>query len=182
MATLTAMPARFTAGETVKYTKAFSDYPANAGNVLKLVMAGVEYTAPANVDGTSFDITLTHTQSALVPAGGYRWLERVTTAGGEVHVLASGYVTVDPDPATLTAEQSLSYAQRTLKVIEAIQTGRLTRDMQAWIVDGVQAQFYDAADPDLEKLRVKMAREVEHEKRGTNPGLGKAHKFAFRGR
>jgi hypothetical protein len=179
MATLTAMPTRFTAGTTIRYTRTFSAYPASDFD-LTLVVAGEEYLATANVDGVSFDVVITNSQSAVIPPGTYRWLERVSD-GGDVIEPASGLVTVDQDLATLTAQESLSYAERTLQVIELALAGRLPRALAGYAVDGITVQ-YDTDINALEKLRVKYAREVERLKRGANPGLGKAHKFAFRGR
>src|SRR5512139_1557081 len=93
---LSALPESFAAGTTVKYRRRLSDYPASAGWTLKLHLAGASVLAKtATADGDDFLVTIEATDTeGDFAAGLYKWVERVSNAGGEVYEVGRGTVTV----------------------------------------------------------------------------------------
>jgi hypothetical protein len=134
--TLTEMPASFTAGTTVQYTRSHSEFAANAGWSMKIHVAGggVIHEA-ATPSGAAFVVTLSATETANLPPGTYQWEERVTKAGEEF-VAASGIVEVYKNIAQATEGSFLSKDEQDLVVVEAAITGRLTSDMESYSING----------------------------------------------
>jgi len=136
---LSDLPKSFAAGETLKYKRAHSDFPAVAGWVLKLYLRGAsvrDYTAA--VVGTEHVFTLPTGNapgtSDLLP-GAYSWEERAELAG-ENYAAARGTITVRPNLATATAGQLQSAEEKELAIVEAAISGRLTDDMQSYQISG----------------------------------------------
>lgn len=118
---LSALPDSFSAGTTVRYRKSFSDYPASSGWTLKLHLAGPGHVSKTAVpDGNDFVVTLDAADTpAGFAAGLYKWVERVSNAGGEVYQVDAGVVDVTSnlEEAPDGAEQEwLEPAIATLKV------------------------------------------------------------------
>jgi hypothetical protein len=75
---LSALPARFNAGNTVKYTRRHSDYPASAGWGLALHISGLAtFSAAGTPVGDAFDVAITAAKTANVTVTGCT----VTAAG-----------------------------------------------------------------------------------------------------
>lgn len=128
---LSALPASFPAGTTLVYRKSFSDYPADEGWTFTLLLAGAKALQKAAVaDGADFVLTLeaSETDTELDP-GVYKWAERVAK-GIEVHQVASGVVTVEPNLATATAGQHQEWLERAIVALKAHIEGRLPVGMQ----------------------------------------------------
>lgn len=88
---LTALPARFRAGNTVKYTRTHSDYPASAGWGLALHISGLAaaFTTTGSASGDAFLLTIAATKTATVNVANCT----VTAAG--VVTRAAGNFTTD---------------------------------------------------------------------------------------
>lgn len=132
----------FTAGETVKFRRAFGDFQPpdwtykiyfnGASNIFN--KAGT--TDPSN----AFLITLTPTD--LTVAGGiYRYVERVNNAStGEIYTVGEGVAQIELDLATASAGATLTFWEKTLSVVEAALSGRLTKDLQSYQIAGRAVQ------------------------------------------
>jgi hypothetical protein len=132
------VPAVFTAGETVKFRRTFDDFapPDWAYKIYFNGASNILNKAATTDTDNAFLITLTPTDLA-VAAGIYRFLERVTNSGtGEVYTVGEGVVQIELDLATASAGAHLTYWEKTLSVVEAALTGRLTSDIQSYQIAG----------------------------------------------
>ncbi len=145
---LSALPDSFSAGTTVSYRKSFSDYPASAGWTLTLHLAGVNIlTKAAAADGDDFVLTLAAAETDTeFSAGLYKWVERVSNAGGEVYEVASGVVTVLSNLATATAGSEQEWLERAIVALKAHIEGRLPDGMQSFQVAGRAVSLIDPTD------------------------------------
>lgn len=158
MANLTALPDRFNAGETVKYSKNYADYPANAGWTAILYLAGASVlNVSGAANGAAFDFTLTAAQTGALLQGVYRWEERVTKAG-ETFIADEGTTIVDPNIANATAGSLQDYKEKLLGEVEAAISSMLAGKVAEFQILGHAARYLDFDD--LVKLRGQLKREI----------------------
>src|SRR5258708_5758468 len=133
----TAIPDAFEAGTTVRYSRVFTNFPANAGWTLKLFLAGpVALTVSAAASGLGFILTLTAGQTAtLTVAGMYRWSEHATD-GTDIFPAAKGSVFVTPNLATAVAGDLQTMEEKLLAAIDAVIVGKITDDVLQYSVLG----------------------------------------------
>lgn len=145
METLTAMPARFTAGETLSYTRTVSGLPDSThGWVLFVYLAGAAQPLAAGpftiaADGSctvTVDANITHN----LAAGNYRWQEtakeNVASYAGKIVTWDRGSVIVDLDLAQATGGSAQSFEARVLAALQAKILGRITTDAETIQIDG----------------------------------------------
>jgi hypothetical protein len=138
------LPKSFAAGETLKYARAHSDFPAADGWALKLYLRGAsarDYTAA--VSGTDHLFTLPTGADPDVPggtsniaAGSYVWEEWAEKVGEGSFVAARGTILIRPNLATASAGALQSAEEKELAIVEAAISGRLTDDMQSYQIAG----------------------------------------------
>jgi hypothetical protein len=135
---LSTLPESFAAGTTVRYRKSLSDYPASAGWTLRLHLAGASVLAKAAVaDGDEFVVTIAAADTGpAFGAGLYKWVERVSNAGGEVYEVASGIVTVLSNLAEATEGSEQEWLERAVAALKAHIEGRLPAGMESYQVAG----------------------------------------------
>lgn len=172
MELLTKLPTSFTAGTTVKYTRTFSDFPADQGWTLMLYLRGAvvrDYTAVAS--GASFEVTIPASGgvapaegSSTITPGQYTWEERVTKAG-EVYTPPGGFgtVTVLANTATAAAGALQSQAEKDLVVVEAKINGRLTADLEDYEIAGRAVKKIPIKE--LYRIRDKLRAEIRSSRR-----------------
>jgi hypothetical protein len=116
---LTQIPDAFSSGSTVVYTRSFSDYPQTAGWTLTLLLAGVGYISiPAAANGAGFTVTIFATQTATLPPGMYRWLERVAKSP-EIYDVGAGVTSITPNLAVVGPGDMQTFEEKALVVVEA---------------------------------------------------------------
>jgi hypothetical protein len=134
---LTALPESFAAGTTVRYRKRLTDYPASSGWTLRLHIAGASVLAKsADADGDEFVVTIAAADSDAFAAGLYKWVERVSNAGGEVYEVASGIVSVLPNLAEATEGSEQEWLERAVAALKAHIEGRLPAGMESYQIAG----------------------------------------------
>lgn len=135
------VPDTIRAGETVKFRRWFNDYPPADGWIYTIYFNGATAVFNSQAvtdpdDASAYLVTLTPAATEILP-GIYRYIERVALAStGEVYTPDEGVVLVEPDLATAPAGATLSFAEKTLSVIEGALSGRLTSDMQSYQIGG----------------------------------------------
>lgn len=161
-------PTEAIAGATWQWRVSDADFPTADSWVLSYAIRGPDapawdagWVATANGEHT---VTIPATTTALLTAGRYE-LTRVWTLSGVIHHRAVAPLTVKPNPVTAAAGERVTHAARTLAVIEAALEGRLTDDIQFYMIAGRQVQKIPVAD--LIKLRQVYRLEVYRER---NPG------------
>ena len=170
------VPLVFTAGVTVKFRRAFNDYPPSDGWTYKIYFNGATdvFNAAAVVDpqdSSAWLVTINPTDSEVDP-GLYRYVERATSSGGsEVYDVGEGVVQIEPDLATAPAGATLTFAERTLAAIEAEIATRVVADVEDYSVQasalGGGRSVKKIPMLELQKLRGHYASMVWRQK---NPG------------
>lgn len=159
---LSALPESFSAGTTVRYRRRLSDYPASAGWSLKLHLAGASVLAKSAVtDGDDFIVTIEAGDTAGgFSAGLYKWVERVSSTGGEVYEVASGVVAILPDLAEASEGSEQEWLERAIASLKAHIEGRLPAGLESYQIAGrvvAKMPVKDAVDL-LTTLESRLAR------------------------
>lgn len=163
--TLTEMPDSFAAGTTVTYRRTVAAYPAGGVWNLTVYLSGVSTLAKvAGQDGEEYVVTLTAAETATLGAGKYQWVERVVKSP-EVFEVASGTVVVEPNIATAAAGSMQTWEEKTLVVVEAALTGKLTADMESYSIHGRTVNKIPTRE--LMQIRAELKRAVNAQR---NPG------------
>ena len=163
------VPRVIVAGTTVKFTRQLADFPPGAGWTYTIYFNGATSTfnkaATAQADG-SFLVTIDPSDTANLPPGAYRYAERVTN-GPDVYDLVGDelVVQIEPNLATAPAGAFLTHSEKTLQVIEAALSGRLTADLESYQIAGRAVTKIPIKE--LRELRGWYAAEVA---RAQNPG------------
>lgn len=132
----TTEPTRFAAGETVKFKRSFSDFPATTWTLTYYIRGDDSLDVVAAASGNEFLVTFSATDTALLRAGTYTWEARVSYSG-EVAVVDRGTFTVDANIETASAGEDLrSLARRVLSRIENVLLNRATRDDISYTLPG----------------------------------------------
>lgn len=135
---LSHLPDQFAAGTTVNYRRQLPDFPASAGWTLRLHLAGANVLAvTAAVDGDDFLVTIEATDTdGGFAAGLYKWVERVSSAGGEVYEVGRGAVTVLPNLAEASEGSEQEWIERAIAMLRAHIEGRLPAGMESYQIAG----------------------------------------------
>lgn len=170
----TQEPAEITPGDTVKWLRSLSDYPASSGWALtyELVNAANRITISAAASGADHLVTIAAATSANYVAGSYAWRARVTKTD-EVYTVGSGRITVLPVFSTII--ETRSQARRTLEAIEATLEGRATSATESYEIAGRQLRYFTPEQllPWRDRYRADVAREDAALRAGAglpNPG------------
>ena len=164
----TVVPSRFAAGDTVKFTRSFSDYSAADGWTYVIYFNGAQAMSKAGTtaaDGIGFAITLatTDTDDFTTP-GAVRYQERVTKAG-ETYTVGEGTVDVARNYNGAAAGAAQTHEEKTLAVIEAAMSGRLTSDIESYQIAGRAVSKIPIEQ--LSRLRAQYAAAVRFQRTGS---------------
>ena len=153
------LPKVFSAGETVQFRRFVDDYLPADGWAYALHLNG----ALANLhkdgiaDGDGYLVTINPADS--LPAGDYRYLERVTNpATGEAHNVGVGVVKIELDLALAAPGACISHAERMLALIEAAIEKKVPDDLKSYSIGGRAVVTMDVDE--LKKLRAQYRAEV----------------------
>lgn len=147
------VPASFVAGDTVKFTRRYADYPASAGWVLTFAFAGVDTfagTCTQNGTGDDFLVALAAATTAAKPAGVYQYLASATLAG-EVYTVDSGSLVVLPNVRTAAAGALQSHAEKMVALLEAAlvalaSSGTTAATVQSYTIGDRSVTYRDVPD------------------------------------
>lgn len=159
--TPTTEPTSLIAGDTAKWLKTLSDYPASAGWVLTytLINASAKITFGATSIGDNHLINVAAATTESWEAGSYAW--RATVAlSGEVFTVSSGTLTVEPAFGTDTLDNR-SHARKALANIEAYLENSNNLTAARYQIAGRELQRIPIADQLAlrDRYRVEVARE-----------------------
>jgi hypothetical protein len=179
----TSEPSTLRAGDTWKWTKSLSDYPASAWTLnyrLKNAAGGIEITAAA---GDDYAITVAAATTAAYVAGVYGWSAWVEGGTSEKYSVGTGTLEVLPDLRSGLATAALdtrSHARKTLAALESwIENGN--PGVAEYEIAGRRMKYIALAD--LLKMRQHYKAEVAAETRAEQiaRGLGvSAGRIQFR--
>lgn len=175
---LTALPASFPAGTTVELLITDSDFPANQGWAMQLILAGAsKLTVDGQASGAAFAFTLSSTATAPLKAGRYHAVRRATKAG-KSYDSAPVFVDVTPNIAAAGAGDMQSYQEKMLAAIEAElfarANGTAAESAEEYEIDGIMLKR--CSRESLRKERSKLVAELNRARTGS---LGKPVKVTF---
>ena len=117
-------PLTLRAGDTWKWTRTLTDYPAGAWTLkyrFKNAAGGFELSATTS--GSDHAISVSAANSALHSAGTYDWIAWVEGGSSEKYTVDSGVIQITPnyraDSGGLAALDDRSHARKMLAAIEA---------------------------------------------------------------
>jgi hypothetical protein len=108
----TIEPTTAVAGDTISWTRAFPDYPANQSWILTYAFRLQDGSAPIQtVTATTFNVTdfaatILAAESAIMPYGAWAWAAYVTKAA-ERHSVGSGTLQLQPNLAKVAFDVDL---------------------------------------------------------------------------
>lgn len=149
----TSEPAQFVAGETVKWTKTFDDFPASDGWALSyaLVKSGSQITIDAVADGDAFAVTIPATTSAGYEAGRYSYQASVSK-DGEVVVVGSGRIEIKPGFAALSeGYDDRSFAKKMVDGLREIMPKLAAKGVASYSIEGRSMTYRN-----MEELRADL--------------------------
>jgi hypothetical protein len=160
------------AGDTVRFSKTISDYPATDGWALTYSFRGPSLLADvaATPSGSGYLVTIAASLTQVLSAGTYQWAARVTKAG-ETYTVARGVLAVVQVEGLI----SVTHNEKMLAAINAALEGRVVADMQSYTIGGRMVTKI----PFKELLAIKGTYEAKVW-RDRNPGsLGVPVAFGF---
>lgn len=168
--TPTTEPTTLIAGDTAKWFKSFTDYPATAGWVLAytLINATGKITFSAAASGADFLVNVAAATTTAWAPGSYSWRSSVSLAG-EVYTVETGTIVVQPAFGAATLDNR-SFARTALTNVEAYLVNP----------NNISSAQYKIADRelsripmgDLLRLRDKLRLEVTQEDAAANIARG----------
>lgn len=174
--TATTEPSHVTAGDTITWTKALSDYPASAGWVLAytLINSAAKITITATASGDDHLASVAAATSATWAAATYTWHAAVTKAA-ERYTVGTGQIVVAPNLAAASTFDTRTSARIALDAVNtALQTYGAKAYMQAFEIAGRRQQFHTPGE--FLAFRSKLQAEVAREDNATRLAAGLASK------
>lgn len=173
-------PQSFIAGDTVKWTKSLSDYPADESWVLayefRSVRDNTAKTVTCEADGSDHLATITAANSAAYFPGEYQVTGRASKAG-EVYTVFRGRVTVEQNPSVGTSGvEHRSTARRLLAAVESALQGVATREEKSYEITpsgGTSRRIEFCSLADLLSARDKLKAEVRREEQAERISQGR---------
>jgi hypothetical protein len=180
------VPDHFPAGTTVKFTRSLDDFPPSEGWGYTIYLNGLtqKFNKAATVVNGIFQIKFIPADTASLNPGPFRYAERLVN-DGSVDASLSGdtyditgdelVIVIEPNVASATAGVFNTWEERSLAVVEAAISGRLTSDIQAYQIAGRSVSKIPIAE--LRTIRGELRAAIW---RQNNPGqLGVPHRVAF---
>jgi len=171
----TTEPAEITAGDTIRWTKSLSDYPADTYALhykLQPLSGGDSISIDATASGTDHTIEVSAALSAAYTAGNYIWTSYVLdiATGLERTTIDSSQITIKPDPLTSTADLR-STVRKIYDAIEATILGEASSAQLKIIVDGDTLEKKSTADLLGLESRYRLLVKQEEQADAINKGL-----------
>jgi len=178
-------PKQIHAGETVKWTKSLSDYPANDGWQLNYKIQGgasavdLAFATDVLASGADFAATASSAKTASLNAGATklkRWLYGYVTKSGEIAKVYFADLLVLPRLDQSSANyDGRTHAQKVLDAIESTLEGIASREEKIIRVNsgGIDKELQFCSVDELHKLRVAYKHERADELVAENIAAGK---------
>lgn len=131
-------PQEITAGDTIKWTKSLSDYPASDSWVLSyaLVQDGTQIQITSSASGDDHAVVVAASTSANYTAGTYSWQSYVTK-GLERYSVDAGIIEILPNfDDQSSGYDDRSHAKKTLDALESVIEGKASKDQMAYTIGG----------------------------------------------
>jgi hypothetical protein len=170
---ITELPRRITIGDTITWDESHSDFPASAGWIVSYSFTGpnAKFATSHAAVGDTHRLTIA---TAELEVGEYPYAKKVTDTTS-TFTLERGFIDVEPDLSADTAGvDRRSYAEITLENIEAMLTGKATKDQTSYSLNGRALSRYSIDE--LTDWRAQLRVEVRDEKqKARRRAGGKSH-------
>jgi hypothetical protein len=162
-------PAHITAGETITWSRALSEYPAPEWTLKYALQASGKdlITIVSAASGEAHLVTVAPAKSLGYAPGSYIATAYVEHAGGARFVVERRQITISPTPLS---ETDSTHASRALALIEAALEGRIPHGLENSDIDGQSLSRIPIAD--LHRLRDKYRVEVQAEQFAARAAAG----------
>lgn len=163
MSVPTKEPLEIFAGDTVVWTKSFSDYPATVWTLTYRLLSRQGLEAQdfgGTTNGSDFTVALQAAFTADFAAGTYSLFGFVTD-GTDRYQVYSGTLVVKPDPAIVSHVDGRTYLQRVLEKLEEVILEGVIRAPIRYSYGGVASEIMTLKDALDARDRVKAQIEQE---------------------
>lgn len=171
-------PAKIRAGDTIKWSAAFSEYSAADGWSLSYVIVGSKggITGIAGVaNGAAWDITITATESKKLTKGNYYRLVGQVSKGVEKYTVYDEPIAVEADLMNIDTGSDIRTDEEVgLEAIKAVLAKRATKDQENYSIAGRSLSRTPIAD--LITLKNYYEREVAKQRKADALSKGQALK------
>lgn len=160
---LYTVPTQMVAGDTWRFIRDLSDYPAPTWTVTYYFENQVkQFSQAAVASGTMQSVTIDSATTATIPPGRYRWFARGVSAGiTETIKNENGWFDVLPDIGATGTHDHRSDARKMLDAINATLIGKATDDQLAMAINGRSISRIPL--PELTQWRAQLRTEVSSE-------------------
>lgn len=154
----TVEPTSLQAGDTLNFTREFSDFPATDGWILsyRLVsrsgLTAIDIASTA--DGDGYEVNIASATTAGYAPGDYTLYGFITLSPDRYQVY-KGAFTVLPDPATTSFVDSRSYLEKVLEKLETVILEGVIREVIRYSFNGVSTEVQSMRDALDARDRVK---------------------------
>lgn len=170
-------PLSFIAGDSLKWSRGFEQYPAGNGWLLTYVLNNqmqkyVVAAGDVTVDGDGFDVAIPTTETKNWAPGEYLWLAVLVNSGtGQRVTGAAGRVTIQPDVLdAATAVDTRAWEEIALANVHIVLSGRATDGVLEYKINDRELRRYSMdellkleswLDTKVTKLRIKRGEYVQ---------------------
>lgn len=154
------VPSQIRAGDTVRFTRNYGDYPVADGWTLRFSLAGASKKGvDATTSGADFLITLAIADTAGLLPGTYTYALHATLSGAR-YTAEEGVLEVKADVANATAGALQSHDERTLALLEAELEARAQSDHTEYAIEGrsLKREPIETLNAWADRLRSRIAR------------------------
>lgn len=173
----TTEPASARAGDTWRWSRSLSDYPAPTWSLTyTLFNAAGKVTIAASADDTDHLVDVAPAITAAYTAGRYDWVAHVSD-GTDRHQVGAGSINVLPDLSTVSNYDGRTHARKVLDSLNAVIEGRATDEDLDTVATAIGDRSHQKRPEILMNWRKHYAALVASEDRaaaitnGDNPGV-----------
>jgi hypothetical protein len=158
----TSEPASARAGDTWRWTRSLTDYPAGTWTLKyrfrNATLAGFEIVAGAS--GTDHDVNVAAATSAGYGAGTYTWTAWVEGGTSEKYTVGGGTMEVEPDYRAAAAGAMLDDRTHAKKMLDSIEAWLESKDpaVAEYEIAGRRMKYIPIGE--LMQLRIRYRQEV----------------------
>jgi hypothetical protein len=168
----TQVPEKFTAGDSLIFKIASTDFPATAWTMGISLRGPSKLNATASADSSDHKFNVAASLTKTLAPGIYWWQLRVTNTANEAHTVGKGRLEVLADYSAITDENfsGKSPAELALDALLSAQAGNMTQTQQEYRIDGILVRNMEPEQRIM--LIEKYQRMVDRERQSDhlNPG------------
>jgi len=159
-------PKKIAVGDNASWSRTLTDYPASIWTLhYSLFNASNAYNFDATANGDEHAVALLANTTEGWAPGRYDWTAYVTNVANDRHVVATGVITLAPDPAAGVPFDGRSHARKMLEALEAALENRATSEDLDMIRGTYGDRTIERNPARLIELRDKYKQEVAAEDR-----------------